>query len=48
MSFVKKRYKNFEDLYHDNEKIVYVFISDYISDFHQITDLAQQILYKFF
>lgn len=48
MSFIKKRYKNFEDLYHDNEKIVYVFISDHISDFHQITDLAQQIWYKVF
>lgn len=48
MSFIKKRYKNFEDLYHDNEKIVYIFISDHVSDFHQITDLAQQIWYEVF
>ena len=48
MIFGRKRYNNFEDLYYDNEKLVYVFITDHINDFHQITELAQQIWYKVF
>ena len=48
MIFGSKRYSNFEELYYDNEKLVYVFIADYIDDFHQITELAQKVWYKVF
>lgn len=48
MIFGRKRYNNFEDLYYDNEKLVYVFIADYVDDFHLITELAQKVWYKVF
>lgn len=48
MIFGSKRYNNFEELYFDNEKLVYVFIADYIDDVHQITELAQNVWYKVF
>ena len=48
MIFKSGKYKDFEELYQDNKKMVYVFIRDYETDSDQVLDLSQQLWYKAF
>lgn len=46
MSFIQKKYKCIEEMYLDNEKLVYAFFYDYCKDSEQIREWSQKLWTK--
>jgi len=46
MNLIKKKYKNLEEMYRDNEKLVYTFFHDYTEDNDLILEWSQSLWVK--